>query len=40
MGDSGEDREDPLHYVLHEAHRLQVEETIETLAEGLEWFYG
>ena len=25
--------------VLHEAHKLQVEETLETLAEGPEGFY-
>jgi hypothetical protein len=26
--------------VLHEAHKRQVEKTMETLAEGLEGFYG
>jgi hypothetical protein len=26
--------------VLHEAHEQQVEETTETLSEGLEEFYG
>ena len=42
LGDGGEDREGPMHGPprdLHEAHERQVEETMETLAEGPEGFY-
>lgn len=38
-GDGGKDRED-YNYRYHEAHKQQVEEVMETLAEGPEGFYA